>query len=210
VYTDGRDLFTRNLAPGISVYGEPLVTEEGVEYRRWDPRRSKLAALLRKGCRLFPFERRTSVLYLGAAQGTTASHISDIVVEGTVYAVERSPRAFRRLMEVAAERTNLLPLLADANDPSAYEGLVRHVDVLYQDVAQRNQAAIFLRNLPFLRKTGIGFLMIKARSVDVAARPRDVYAKTSAEVRAGGVDVLDVVDLAPFETDHAALIVERS
>ncbi len=71
VFTDGRTLYTQNLVPGIAVYGERLVVHDGVEYRAWNPRRSKLAALLLKGWKILPVERRSGVLYLGAATGTT-------------------------------------------------------------------------------------------------------------------------------------------
>ena len=49
VYREGRDLFTRNLRPGERVYGEELRNVGGVEYREWDPFRSKMAALLLRG-----------------------------------------------------------------------------------------------------------------------------------------------------------------
>ena len=45
----GRDLYTTNLTPGRRAYGEDLRSERGVEFRRWDPFRSKLAAFLLKG-----------------------------------------------------------------------------------------------------------------------------------------------------------------
>jgi len=86
-------LFTRNMVPRTSVYGERLVSEGGVEYREWVHTRSKLAAYLMLDGDAFPLSEDSSVLYLGAASGTTASHISDIVRSGTVYCVEFSPRS---------------------------------------------------------------------------------------------------------------------
>jgi len=209
VYTDGIRLYTENLVPGVAVYGERLVRQGEVEYREWDPRRSKLAALLKKGVGVFPFDVRTDVLYLGAAQGTTVSHLSDICADGTIFAVEISRRAIQKLLELSATRHNLMPILGDAADPKGYERVVPPVSVLYQDVAQRDQVGIFRENLRFLRRGGYGILMMKARSVDSAARPVDVYREIERSVRADGLDVLEVVDLAPFERDHAACIVEK-
>ena len=83
------------------------------------------------------------------------------------------------------------------------------VDIVYQDVAQRDQEDIFLRNLEFLRPGGTGFLMVKARSVDVAARPSEVYARVRGAVAKQGLAVLDLRELDPFETDHAALVVRK-
>ncbi len=42
-------LLTRNLTPGKTVYDEKLVREGDIEYREWNPRKSKLAAFLMKG-----------------------------------------------------------------------------------------------------------------------------------------------------------------
>ena len=210
VYTDGERLYTENLVPGVAVYGERLVAERGVEFRAWNPRRSKLAALLRKGVGTFPFGRRTDVLYLGAAQGTTVSHVSDICVDGTIYAVEISRRAFQKLLALAERRHNVMPILGDADAPGGYARMLAPVDVLYQDVAQRDQVGIFAKNLPFLRPGGLGLLMVKARSADVAAEPARVYAAARRALEAAGLDVLQAVPLDPYEADHAALLVEKS
>ena len=210
VFTDGSWLYTRNLVPGRAVYGEALRVEDGVEYRRWDAERSKLAAYLKKGGVRWPFLETTSVLYLGAASGTTASHLSDICPRGTIVAVEVSPRSFRDLVAVAEGRPNLLPILGDASRPDAYLSRVGNVDVVYQDVAQRDQEAIFLRNLSALRPEGVGFLMLKARSVDVAARPADLYRVARETIASKGFDVLDVRPLDPYAGDHAAIVVTTS
>ncbi len=209
VYTDGARLYTVNLDPGVAVYGERLVAQGGVEYRGWDPRRSKLAALLTKGVGVFPFDRRTDVLYLGAAQGTTVSHVSDICAEGTVYAVEVSRRAFQKLFDVSERRPNVMPILGDAEDPEAYARVVGPVGVLYQDIAQRDQVAIFRKNLRFLRPGGFGLLMLKARSADVTAKPRDMYAKARRDLVAAGLEIVQATELDPYEKDHAAFLVER-
>ncbi len=72
VYSDGRALMTVNASPGKTVYDERLVEADGVEYRYWDPNRSKLAALILLGGRDLGIDESTKVLYLGAASGTTA------------------------------------------------------------------------------------------------------------------------------------------
>lgn len=209
VYTDGKRLLTKNLTPGKRIYGEELISYGGVEYRVWNPRRSKLAALILKGSKIFPFEKKSRILYLGAATGTTISHISDIVVEGFVYCVEVSRRAFEKLIKVCEERTNMMPLLADANKPEVYSRQIEPVDVLYQDIAQRNQVSIFLKNMRFLKAGGVGYLMVKARSIDVAAKPKSVYRKVKNDFVGKGLTVLEFIELDPYEKDHATFIVER-
>ena len=209
VYSDGSWLLTRNLNPGVSVYGESLHLEGGIEYRRWDVNRSKLAAYLKCGGRVWPYGDTTSVLYLGGGNGTTVSHLSDICRQATITAIEISPRAFRDLLKVSEARPNVLPILGDAAKPEMYGNRTNPAAVLYQDIAQRDQAAIFRRNLAWLRPGGVGFLMIKARSEDVAANPVEVYEAAKRDLMAAGVRILDRRVLAPYQTDHAVLVVKK-
>jgi fibrillarin-like pre-rRNA processing protein len=209
VSTDGPWLLTRNLVPGSSVYGEGLPHEGGVEYRRWDANRSKLAAYLRCGGRVWGFRETASVLYLGAGSGTTASHVSDVCRQGTITAIEISTRAFRDLLRLAETRRNLVPVLGDATKPELYGGRVGAVDVLYQDVAQRDQAGIFLKNIEWVRPGGTGYLMVKARSEDTAGSPTRIFEAAKRELADANLKILDLRVLAPYQLDHAALVVEK-
>lgn len=209
VYTDGSSIYTLNLVPGQAIYGEKLITQDEIEYRLWNPRKSKMAALIHKGCKIFPFTMDSTVLYLGAASGTTASHFSDICTRGMIYCVEISPRPFRKLVSICESRENMMPLLADANRPEDYQGIVGRADILYQDIAQRNQAEIFLKNLGFVKEEGFAFLMLKARSVDVTQRPERVYQAVEEKLSRSGVNIIQSVNLEPYEKDHAAFIAQK-
>ncbi len=210
VFTDGKRFFTKNLAPTHQVYGEELFIWKGEEYRVWNPRRSKACAMLRKGCRYFPVQEKSQILYLGAANGTTASHISDLAVKGMLYCVEFSKKTFRDLTAVCEMRKNMVPILANANKPEMYRSIVSKVDIVYQDVSQRDQTGIFLKNLEnFLKPKGFGILMVKARSIDVTARPKDIFKRTEGELREHGLKVLESLILKPYEKDHAAIVVRR-
>lgn len=209
VYTDGASIYTLNLVPGRAVYGERLVTQDEIEYRVWNPKKSKLSALILKGCKSFPFTGTSNVLYLGAASGTTASHLSDICARGKIYCVEISPRPFRKLVAVSENRKNMLPILADANMPRHYQRVVGKADVLYQDVAQRNQVEILLRNLELVKEGGFAFLMIKARSVDVTQRPDRIYRDAEERLSSSGVRMIQRTNLEPYERDHAAFVIQK-
>jgi len=208
VFTDGRDFYTENLTPRESVYGERIWREGVREFRRWDPYRSKLSALLHKGCNEFPFHPRTKVLYLGAATGTTASHLSDICVEGTIFCVEISRKAFQGLMSLSLSRSNMYPVLSDAGKPESYAALVNVVDVLYEDVAQRNQVEIFLRNWKFVRPGGYGILMLKSRSVDVAKPPETIFQSARGQLSTAGFSIVQETRLEPYEKDHVAFLMK--
>ncbi len=200
-------LATKNLVPGQRVYGERLFNYEGVEYREWNAYRSKLAAALLKGLEELPVKEGDRVLYLGIASGTTASHISDIIgSKGLIYGVEFSPRVIRDLMQVVADRRNILPILADARMPERYRLMVGMVNGLYADVAQPEQADIVNRNARlFLEDGGYLLLAIKARSIDVTREPSDIYLREMKRLTQGGFEVIDVVHLDPFDRDHAMI-----
>ena len=211
---DGNTLLvTRNMTPGRTYYGEPTYEVDGVEYRSWNPTRSKLAAAIMKGVGVMPVKPGAKVLYLGAASGTTVSHVSDILGEtGHVWAVDFAPRALRDLLDkVAMYRSNVSPILGDANKPIEYSHLAPMVDVLFADVAQPNQAEIVVKNASmYLKEDGWAMLSIKSRSVDVRRKPRDVYQAEVAVLEAGGLKVRELVELDPYEKDHAMALAESA
>jgi fibrillarin-like pre-rRNA processing protein len=205
---EGEALLTANARPGTSVYGERLRAYEGTEYREWDPWRSKLAAYVLRGGPPFPVASIRSVLYLGAAHGTTVSHLADLLPSAAIFAVEKSPTSFGALLRLARERTNLLPILADAHLPERYAAEVGPVELLYQDVAQPDQAEIFRENaLACLAPGGMGLLFLKVRSVTQRRPPGVVIDGARRTLRAGGLTVRATVNVAPFAREHVALVV---
>ncbi|MFU8766545.1 MAG: fibrillarin-like rRNA/tRNA 2'-O-methyltransferase [Candidatus Methanoperedens sp.] len=200
-------IITKSLVTATS--GEKIIRSCSEEYRIWNPFHSKLAAILLKNA-VIPLMKDSAVLYLGAANGTTVSHVSDIVPDGTVYGVEFSPRAMQDLIHVSARRTNLIPILADAMQPGSYRNIVPEVDIIYQDVAQREQARIAVRNGEmFLKKGGFLVLIIKSRSIDVNRKTRDVAA-CEIKLLEGYFEILGFIDLEPFHSGHVAVLAKRT
>ena len=202
-------LATVNLTPGKDVYGERLVIWEGVEYRIWDPFRSKLAAGILKGLKTVPIQANHKVLYLGAASGTTSSHISDIVgADGQVFCVEFAARSIRELVNnVCAFRSNMTPILEDARIPKRYAMFVGTVDDIYCDIAQPEQAKILADNADlFLKKNGWIMLAVKSQSIDVTETPSEVYKKEIKTLKTRGFEINDVVTLEPYEKTHAMVV----
>ncbi|UCC58419.1 MAG: fibrillarin-like rRNA/tRNA 2'-O-methyltransferase [Candidatus Bathyarchaeum sp.] len=207
-----RKLATKNLAAGNSVYGERLIKFRRIEYRLWDPYRSKLAAAIFKGLETVPIQPLHRVLYLGAASGTTASHVSDIVGEGgQVYGVEFASRSLRELVNnVATFRYNMSPILADARLPETYSRLVGRVDDVYCDVAQPEQAQVLADNADmFLGDGGWVMLAIKAQSIDVTKEPSVVYEREIGVMEARGFRVAEVVYLEPYDKAHAMVVAQK-
>lgn len=205
-------LATRNLTPGRNVYGERLLRHEGVEYRVWDAFRSKLAAAILKNLKTVPIKPSHRVLYLGAASGTTASHVSDIVGEkGYVYCVEFAPRALRELVNnVCTYRLNMSPILEDARFPEKYGMFIGgNVDDVYCDIAQPEQAKILADNADlFLKKSGWIMIAVKAQSIDVTKEPSEVYRQEIKVLKNRGFRVEEVVHLEPYDIAHAMIVAQ--
>jgi len=203
-------LFTLNIAPGKRVYDEALIKEKGVEYREWNPRKSKLAAAIMKGASQIGVKPASIVLYLGCASGTTASHVSDIVgKKGFVFALDFAPRVMREMVFVCEQRSNIMPIMADANNTESLEKYITMADVVFQDIAQKQQAEIFLKNCrKFLKKEGFGLLSVKARSIDVAKKPKLVFQEIREKLGKELV-IVDYRTLEPFEIDHCMFICKK-
>jgi rRNA 2'-O-methyltransferase fibrillarin len=213
-------LCTKSMAPGVAVYGEKRITvdspapvvENGetaaatkVEYRVWNPFRSKIAAGILGGLQDIYMKPGSKVLYLGAASGTSVSHVADIVgPTGTVYAVEFSHRSGRDLINMATHRTNVIPIVEDARHPLKYRMLVGMVDCIFADVAQPDQARIVGLNAHLFLKVGGGVLVsIKANCIDSTAAPEAVFAREVQKMREERIKPKEQLTLEPFERDHA-------
>lgn len=203
-------LMTLNTTPGESVYAEKRVSteQEGekIEYREWNGFRSKLAAGVYNGLDNIYIKPGAKVLYLGAANGTTVSHVSDIVgPTGIVYAVEFSERSGRDLINMSKKRPNIVPIVDDARKPNKYRMFIGEmVDCIFCDVAQPDQARIIAYNAEHFLKVGGGFVFsIKANCVDSTADPEIVFNQQLNELKKSGFKPKEQVTLEPFERDHA-------
>lgn len=205
-------LVTKNSVVGESVYGEKRISvpdkdgEEGakIEYRAWNPFRSKLAAGIVGGVGNIHMKPGSKVLYIGAASGTTVSHVSDLVgPEGAVYAVEFSKRVGRDLVNMAKKRTNVIPIIEDARHPQKYRMLVPMCDVIFADVAQPDQARILGLNAHmFVKNRGHFVIAIKASCVDSTLAPEVVYANEVARLKEEKFRPVEQLSLEPYERDH--------
>lgn len=210
VFLKGNEVATRNLTPGISVYGEELIAED-VEYRLWNPRRSKLSAAILNGLENLDIKNDDKVLYLGASTGTTVSHISDIAYDGRIYAVEFSPVTAKKLTRLSRQRPNIYPILGDATKPKEYMNIVEKVDFLYCDVAQPTQSELFMKNMNLFSKDNtLGMITIKARSIDVVQKPKKIFKQEEKKFKEKGFKIIEKVKLEPYEKDHIAFLIEKN
>lgn len=190
------------MVPGESVYGEKRIsvdesvqnddgttTTTKIEYRLWNPFRSKLCAAIAGGADDIYIRPGSRVLYLGGASGTSVSHVSDVVgPTGFVYAVEFSNRSGRDLVAMASKRPNVVPIVEDARQPQRYRMIVSMVDAIFADVAQPDQARIVGMNANwFLKIGGSVVISIKANCIDSTAPAAEVFASEVQKLRGEGI-----------------------
>ncbi|MCK4550449.1 MAG: fibrillarin-like rRNA/tRNA 2'-O-methyltransferase [Candidatus Aenigmarchaeota archaeon] len=199
----GKDYCTRNATPGKKYYDERIIRKGKDEFRVWDPTKSKLGAAIYKGLRNVPIFKGMKILYLGISTGTTSSHISDLIGnEGVIYGVEFSPRSVRDLVPMTKKRKNIVPILGDARTPEDWANRIEKVDMIYEDVAQPDQTDILIRNAKiFLKKGGSIMIAVKARSINVAVNPNEIFAAERKKIEKY-FTITDAINLNPLEKDH--------
>ncbi len=206
--TNEKQLATQNLINGNSVYGEKIIKFEDIEYRLWDPFRSKLAGAILKGLKENPIKESSKVLYLGASTGTTVSHVSDIIGNnGIIFPVEPSVRVARELLEnVSSKRNNIIPILSDARNYLKYYGYFGIVDIVYSDIAQPDQTMIAIDNCKsYLKDNGDLLIIIKTRSIDVLTDPKIVTQNEAKKLEDNNFTIIQIINLEPFEKDHSLI-----
>lgn len=204
-------LYSKNLVPGKNVYGEKLISFKGEEYREWDPFRSKLAAMILEKPSLDFLRNDLNCLYLGASSGTTISHLSDIVSNGIIYGVEFAERSMRQLIQNTEKRKNVVPILGNANFPESYaNSIFTPIDLVYQDVAQPNQAQIAIENCNYyLKDNGILILAIKSQSIDSVQKSEKIYLQEIRILEKEGYSIIDNINIHKYAANHIILTVQK-
>ncbi len=190
--------------PGVHKKGNGLYTK-GKNLEEWNPYKSKPAAAILLGLQNFPVKKGQKILYLGAAHGTTLSHFSNIVGDkGLIYGVEISAKIISNLVEKVKKKSNVVPLLEDARFPEKY-GWIGNVDLIYEDIAQRDQVQILKRNKVFLKERGIIVITLKAKAIDSVKEVKEIYREAIKEL-SKDFEILEVLDLEPYEHDHLFIV----
>ncbi len=198
-FEDKGNLLTQS-KDGKSIYGEQVTNRGGKYYRVFSPLRSKLSSSMRLG--LKPDLRKGDhMLYLGAGAGTTASHISDSLSDGSIFAVEFAPVPFIKLTSLAGIKENIFPIISDAQKPEMYGLFVDKVDIVYQDVSQPNQIEIFANNMDYFGSQR-GILMLKTFSLR-----SDFSIEKEIKKIKDNFSVQQVKDISRFHRGHYAITV---
>lgn len=193
-----------------SFFEEKIIKEDNSIFREVEPKRSKLFASIAKKISQLGIKEDSKILYLGASHGYTVSFLCDVVNKGNIYALDFAPRVVRDLVFLCEYKENIAPMMEDANRPENYKDKIDEVDVVFMDIAQKEQVKIFLKNCDmFLKVGGFGILALKARSVDVTKHPKDIFKITRAQLE-NYMSVVDYRELAPYEMDHALFVCKKN
>ncbi len=185
-------------------------------FRAWDPRRSKLAAgivSVEKRVEWLP-NHTSSVIYLGAGHGRTVSHLHDLMqneeTSGRLIAIDISARCLRDLRQMASTRPGIIPVLGDAREVRWMAMLLDHPAThLIQDVSTSGQAEIFARSSRFLQLGGWALLSLKLASERGGKSTTDAVNVAISTLTEFGLDVMDVVNLAPHQREHRLLVARK-
>lgn len=204
-------LYTKNLNLGNRVYGERLITYKGIEYREWDPYRSKLAAIILENPISNFLDRNLKCLYLGASSGTTISHLSDIVHDGIIYGIEFAERSIRQLIQNTSKRANIIPILGDVRYPETYShSIFTEIDLIYQDISQPNQAEIAIINSNhYLNDEGTIIVAIKSQSIDSITKSEKIYSHEREIFEKSGYQIIESINIHKYAANHMVLIVKK-
>ena len=209
---DNLKLYTKNAVRGKRIYGEKLINYRDIEYREWDPFRSKIAALVLGNPKTNFLANNLKCLYLGASSGTSISHLSDIIKSGIIYGVEFAERSIRQLLQNTLDRKNIIPILGDARFPDEYSRhIFTEIDLIYQDVAQPNQAEIAISNSNYyLKNDGLLIIAIKSQSIDSLQKSEYIYDQEKEVLEKSGYSILESINIHKYAANHIILVAKKN
>ncbi|MGP6206542.1 fibrillarin-like rRNA/tRNA 2'-O-methyltransferase [Cuniculiplasma sp. SKW3] len=194
-----------------SVYGEKVIKRSDFFLHLWDSKKSKLSAAISDGLSRFPVDSDTEILYLGASSGTTTSHLSDISEEGKIFAIEVAPEPFAKLLSLSEKRENIYPIMANARTPNSYSFFIGHSpDLIYQDISQKDQTEILLRNMETFPEWSYAIYMLKAISIDSSRRPEDVLNDQILKLKKfHHIKIIETINISNFHRGHFSILLQN-
>jgi fibrillarin-like pre-rRNA processing protein len=194
-----------------SVYGEKIIKKGNYFLHQWDSKKSKLSAAISDGLSKLPVESDSEILYLGASSGTTTSHLSDVSDEGKIFAIEVAPEPFAKLLSLSEKRTNIFPVMSNARIPETYSFFIGHSpDLIYQDISQKDQTEILLRNMETFPEWGYAIYMLKAISIDSSRKPEDVLTDQILKLKKfRSIKILETINISNFHRGHFCILLQN-
>ena len=101
--------------------------------------------------------------------------------------------------------------MENANFPENYaKSIFTDIDLIYQDVAQPNQADIAIANANYyLNDSGILIIAIKSQSIDSITKPEIVFKEEKRKLEHAGYSVIESINIHKYAAHHIILIVQK-
>ncbi len=146
VFTDGNLLLTRNAVPGNRVYGERLFNHRGTEYREWVPNRSKLQHTSSAAVRLpFKEDSKVSIPGSGLRYDVLARRRPGLPGRDLLRGYQALVPGPGQALRDPEEHDPILARTPPSRTSTPFAG--ESPTVVYQDIAQKNQVGIFIKNM---------------------------------------------------------------
>lgn len=210
IYRRNGMIYTINNTDKHKYYDEDILIHLNNYYRQWNPYKSKISASIKKNLKEIPISRESVILYLGSSSGTTVSHISDILTNGKIFAVDSSKEMMKKFMKLAHNRKNIFPILESARNYKNYDiPSDTCIDLIIQDVACVDQVNILINNSDYyLKSKGKVLITIKTQCIDSIKKP-GIVIEEQKEILKGKFKILQTLNLEPFEKNHWLLLMEK-
>ena len=122
-------------------------------------------------------------------------------------AVESAYEPFVKLIKLSEGRKNIYPILEDANYFEKYSFFLSKIDLIYQDISQRNQVQIFNSNAAGCPSARSAILILKMRAISSRLSEKQILNRSLEEIE--GFRVKEVINLKPFHKAHYLIYMER-
>ena len=125
-----------------------------------------------------------------------------------LFCIEISSRVARDFIDnVVSFRNNIVPIIADARNIDSYTSIFRNIDSVYCDISQPDQTDIAINNCKeFITSDSKLLLVIKSRSIDTTKEPETIYEQEMDKLESNGFEINQMVNLHPFDKDHALVM----
>lgn len=165
--------------------------------KNWNPYNSKWKAAMECGMDV-GLNGNENILYLGASTGTTVGHLSKIT-SGLIFGVEISAHMAIRLVNLAIERKNIIPVFSDARNVEYIENILEktNIDILFQDIPSRDQVNILVKNSKLVDKNCKIFLSLKTQSIS-----QKNWHQVSKDVEKELKENFKIIDIKNIDSYH--------
>ena len=90
------------------------------------------------------------------------------------------------------------------------DAIFTEIDLIYQDVAQPNQAEIAIKNSDYyLKEKGFIILAIKSQSIDSTIKTSRIYEQEKKLIKNHGLEIIESYNIHKYAANHIMLLIRK-